>query len=212
MPVARRYSEERKYELPDAATTVRAEALARRVLTDTFGPLLNGVRSYISMTTAEGYKSTGDDWETVLAELTTDGLTPVRTYVALYSTAPGNAVSQPPEITSYPVRCIVNVDVSSEDEGVVRATTAKLDRLMAPLIAGHEVVDADSPAPAALPSPSAEVSSDTAAAAAPSVPPAAPSFWSWLGSTWRDHTAVFLVTVVGTVVAAVFIAAFNIGG
>lgn len=211
--MARRYTEKRDYTLPDATTTVRAESLARQVLVDTFEPLLNGIRFYISITALEGYKSTGDDWDTVLAELTSDGLTPQRTYAALYSADPrSTSISHAPEITSSRERCEVSVELSSEDEGVVRATTAKLDRLMAPLVAGSPEVETPSPAEE-RPQPSTPVTP-----IAPVLPPVAitqpdaASAPSWLARTWRDHAATLVITVVGTVIAAALLVALNIGG
>lgn len=213
MCVVRRYTEQRDYTLPDAATTVRAESLARKVLVETFEPLLNGIRFYISMTAPEGYKSTGDDWDTVLAELTSDGLTPQRTYAALYSADPrSTSISHAPEITSSRERCEVSVELSSEDEGVVRATTAKLDRLMAPLIAGRPEVETASPA-ASLPQPSAPVTPNAPALApvASPQPDTAPPP-SWMARTWRDHAAALVITVAGTVIAAALLVVLNIGG
>lgn len=210
--VARRYKEQRTYKLPDVARTVRAEAAARQVLSDAFAPLFGGVKPYISMTTNEGYDATGQDWDAVLAELTTDGLTPERTYVAIYSADPKLLVSYPPTVTSQRERLTVNVEVSSEDEGVVRAATAKLDRLVTAIIAGPEVADAASPALAAPGPTSAETPSVLTPTSEASPPPSETPARSWLARTWRDHAATLVVTVVGTVLAAALLVVLNIGG
>lgn len=205
--MARRYAEEKTYEFSDEATTVRAETIARAVLSDALEPLYEGVRVHVAMTADGGYEASGDDWDAVLADLTADGLLPTRTYVAFYPLR-DLLLTNPPVIWGDRARRSVSVEIVSDNEGAVRAAMAKIDRLVSPLIAKNPDLNADSPA-VGTPQPSASVT-PTAPALAPVADTArAPS---WLARTWREHTAVFVVTVLGTIVSAIVIAALNIGG
>lgn len=224
--MARKYTEHRDYEFADTASTFSAESVVRRVLTEAFSPLFGGVDPHFSMSTAEGYESTGADWDSVLAELTTDGLLPDRTYAALYPVDRRQMGSSPLVIMSFPQRHTVIVEISSEDEGTVRATAAKLDRLMAALVAGSldatsiahplRAIDSppttgDTPSPSAHPvTPAGEVPAPIAPS--PSSDAAERPERSWLARTWRDHAATLVITVVGTVLAAALLVVLNIGG
>jgi len=208
--VARRYSEKRTYQLPDAALTARAESIARRALADATSPLYNGVRLHVSMNAAGGYEATGDDWDVVLSELTADGLVPTSTYVAFYPPV-GLLLTSPPTIMSDRERATLNVDVVSDDEGFVRTSVAKVDRLITQLLTDPERDGPDAPvavaAPAVPTTPSA--AAEAPVAASPLTDATSPS---WLARTWRDHAATLVVTVVGTVLAAALLVVLNIGG
>lgn len=209
--MARRYSEKRRYELPDAATTARVESVARQTLAAAASSMYNGLRLHVAINADGGYEATGDDWDAVLSELTTDGLVPTSTYVAFYP--PGRLLlTNPTTITSDRERATLNVEVESDDEGFVRTTVAKVDRLVTQIIAEHER-DHPRPPPAVTAQPVATAPAAAAeTAVGPSSPAAASAAPSWLARTWRDHAATLVITVVGTVIAAALLVVFNIGG
>lgn len=179
------FSESKQYSLPKRDWMQHFVAL-NEVATELVLTQVPAVAPYVSLKSEQGAEVKENDLVAAFDMATKARLTVTRAYVALY--VRGKAGPAPITISGHPRTGALFVDVETPDEGFFHVAHNRMKRELDAINSGGHAASV-SPAIKAAPAPPPS-----------STQGAGETTSGWWKRTWRDHTAVAIITVGGGVV------------